>query len=91
MNIVLKKCVYVNIISPPVTLLTPAVEVPEQLAATTEYSYTVLTLSCVLSIVLLSFPVYTSVVLRYTEYLTIGISSSGINQLISKLEQVVSV
>ena len=31
-------------------LLTPAVELPAQLIATTEYSYTVLILSCVLSV-----------------------------------------
>ena len=40
-----------QIISPSMLiLLTPAVEVPAQLIATTEYSYTVLILSCVLSV-----------------------------------------
>ena len=75
-------------LSPPILIeLTPAVEVPTQLIATTEYSYTVLILSCALSIVPSLSPLNMSVPSRYTRYASIGMSASEIDQLILVLEQ----
>ena len=74
-------------------LLTPAVEVPAQLIATTEYSYTVLILSCELSVIWLVVfgPLYMDTPSRYTEYEVIDLSLDGVDQLISVLEQLMSV
>ena len=81
-----------QVISPSIlTLTTPAVELPAQLIATTKYSYTVLILSCVLSIVSVFGALYMSVLSRYTKYEATDLSLDGVNQLISVLEQLLSV